>query len=59
MLELLVLGSGGSFVTPRRVSSGYVLTLGDGRRILIDAGGGTFEGLGRAASARPSSISCC
>jgi len=46
MTELLVLGSGGPFVNPRRASSGYVLTTDAGSRILMDAGGGTFERLG-------------
>ncbi|MDQ2761188.1 MAG: hypothetical protein M3Y17_12375 [Actinomycetota bacterium] len=59
MLELLVLGSGGPLANPRRASSGYVLTLDDGRRILIDAGGGTFERLGRAGVGAPSSIPGC
>jgi ribonuclease BN (tRNA processing enzyme) len=51
MTELLVLGSGGPFVNPRRASSGYVLTRDDGTRLLVDAGGGTFERLGRAGIA--------
>lgn len=46
-LALTVLGSGGPFVNPRRASSGYLLWC-DGRpRLLVDAGGGTFERLGR------------
>jgi len=48
MPEILVLGSGGPFANPRRASSSYVLTLSDGRRLLVDAGGGVFERLGRA-----------
>jgi ribonuclease BN (tRNA processing enzyme) len=51
MTEVLVLGSGGPFVNPRRASSGYVLTRDDGERVLVDAGGGTFERLGRAGIA--------
>ena len=43
-----MLGSGGPFANPRRASSSYVLTLSDGRRLLVDAGGGVFERLGRA-----------
>ncbi|MDT7618318.1 MAG: hypothetical protein QOF00_5765 [Pseudonocardiales bacterium] len=43
-----VLGSGGPFVNAHRASSGYLVQL-DGRpRLLVDAGGGTFERLGRA-----------
>jgi hypothetical protein len=46
-LAVTVLGSGGPFVNPRRASSSYLLWL-DGRpRILVDAGGGAFERLGR------------
>jgi ribonuclease BN (tRNA processing enzyme) len=48
MPELMVLGSGGPFVNPQRASSGYVLTSDDGSRLLMDAGGGAFERLGRA-----------
>jgi len=45
-LSVTVLGSGGPFSDPRRVSSGYLLSI-DGRpRILVDAGGGTFERIG-------------
>ncbi len=46
-LSLLVLGTGGPFVRPNRISSGYVLYVEDVARVLIDAGGGTFERLGR------------
>jgi ribonuclease BN (tRNA processing enzyme) len=46
--ELLVLGSGGPFINPGRASSAFILTTDDGRRILIDAGGGAFERMGQA-----------
>jgi ribonuclease BN (tRNA processing enzyme) len=47
-LDLLILGSGSPFATPRRVSSGYVV-LAEGRPLaLVDPGGGTFERLGRS-----------
>lgn len=45
--SLTVLGSGGPFATKRRVSSGYLLSLGGRPRILVDCGGGTFERVGR------------
>ncbi len=48
MTELLVLGSGGPLVNPRRASSGYVLSTDTGSRVLLDAGGGAFERLGRS-----------
>ncbi|HZE03670.1 MAG TPA: MBL fold metallo-hydrolase [Solirubrobacteraceae bacterium] len=47
-VELIVLGSGGPFINARRTSSCYMLHDGDGRRLLIDAGGGAFERFGRA-----------
>lgn len=46
-LSLTVLGSGGPIATRRRVSSGYLLSLGGRARILVDCGGGTFERIGR------------
>lgn len=45
--ELLILGTGGPFLRPHRVSSGYVLYLDGAARILIDPGGGSFERAGR------------
>ena len=46
-LALTVLGSGGPFTHPQRASAGYLVST-DGRpRLLVDAGGGTFERLGR------------
>lgn len=47
-LLLTVLGSGGPIADPHRVSSGYVLSLDGKARILVDAGGGIFERIGRA-----------
>lgn len=54
-LELLVLGSGGPFVNPRRASSAYVLSVDGQPRLLIDAGGGCFERMGRAG-VRPAAL---
>ncbi|GAC1568551.1 MAG: MBL fold metallo-hydrolase [Vulcanimicrobiaceae bacterium] len=48
-LSLTVLGSGGPIANRRRASSSYVVSIGGRARILVDAGGGTFERLGRAA----------
>lgn len=45
---LTVLGSGGPFVNPTRASSGYVVWVDRKPAILLDAGGGAFERLGRA-----------
>jgi ribonuclease BN (tRNA processing enzyme) len=46
--EIVVLGSGGPFANPTRASSGFVV-LDQGRPLaLVDAGGGTFERLGRS-----------
>jgi ribonuclease BN (tRNA processing enzyme) len=42
-----VLGSGGPIANARRVSSGYVVSIDGQARILVDAGGGTFERIGR------------
>ena len=47
-IELLVLGSGSPFANQRRVSSGYILRSEGTPPLLIDAGGGTFERLGRS-----------
>jgi len=47
-LAVTVLGSGGPMANPSRASAGYVVWV-DGRpSLLVDAGGGTFERLGRA-----------
>jgi ribonuclease BN (tRNA processing enzyme) len=43
-----VLGSGGPIASPRRVSAGYVLSIGGKPRLLVDAGGGSFERIGRS-----------
>ncbi|HXM07222.1 MAG TPA: MBL fold metallo-hydrolase [Candidatus Acidoferrum sp.] len=47
-LSLTVLGSGGPMAMRRRVSSGYVLSIDGKPRLLVDAGGGTFERIGRS-----------
>ncbi len=47
-LTLTVLGSGGPIANPRRASSGYLIALDGVARILVDAGGGVYERLGRA-----------
>lgn len=49
-LMLTVLGSGGPIANPRRASSGYLIALDGVARILVDAGGGTYERLGRAGT---------
>ena len=46
VLEVLVLGSGGPFASPRRASSGYLVGVSGGRRVLVDAGGGVLLRLG-------------
>src|SRR6266403_5025490 len=47
-LSITVLGSGGPIADPHRVSAGYVLSIDGKPRILLDAGGGTFERIGRS-----------
>ena len=47
-ISLLVLGSGGPVADDARASSGYVIRIGNKGRILIDAGGGTFQRFGAA-----------
>ncbi|MGI8721068.1 MAG: hypothetical protein ACR2JG_02440 [Geodermatophilaceae bacterium] len=47
-LELVVLGSGGPFVTARRTSASYVVLLGGRPLLLLDCGGGAFARLGQA-----------
>src|SRR5947208_4134538 len=47
-LTLSVLGSGVPNADPHRVSAGYVLSIDGKPRILLDAGGGTFERIGRS-----------
>jgi ribonuclease BN (tRNA processing enzyme) len=46
-LTLTVLGSGGPIATTKRVSAGYVLSIDGKPRLLVDAGGGSFERIGR------------
>jgi ribonuclease BN (tRNA processing enzyme) len=43
-----VLGSGGPVATKRRVSAGYVLSIDGKPRLLVDAGGGSLERIGRS-----------
>lgn len=47
-LELIVLGSGGPVADNTRASSGYLVKVSGRPRILVDAGGGTFQRLGQA-----------
>jgi ribonuclease BN (tRNA processing enzyme) len=47
-LSLIVLGSGGPIANPRRASAGYVLSIDGKPRLLVDAGGGSFERIGRS-----------
>jgi ribonuclease BN (tRNA processing enzyme) len=47
MMTFTVLGSGGPFANPRRASSSYLIALDGIPRIIVDAGGGAFERLGR------------
>jgi len=46
-LSVTILGSGGPTATTDRVSAGYLLSIDGKPRILLDAGGGTFERIGR------------
>jgi len=46
---ITILGSGGPFANATRASSGYVVWTEGRPAILLDAGGGAFERLGRAA----------
>lgn len=43
-----MLGSGGPIANPRRASAGYVLSIDGKPRLLVDAGGGSFERIGRS-----------
>jgi ribonuclease BN (tRNA processing enzyme) len=47
-LSVTVLGSGGPIADGRRCSSGYVVSVDGKARILVDAGGGVFERIGRS-----------
>ena len=47
-LSLTVLGSGGPIANAHRASSGYVVSIDGKARILVDAGGGIFERVGRS-----------
>ncbi len=46
--SLTVLGSGGPIADPKRTSAGYVLSIDGKPRLLVDAGGGSFERIGRS-----------
>lgn len=46
-MSVTVLGSGGPIADPHRVSAGYVVSIDGKPRILVDAGGGTFERIGQ------------
>jgi ribonuclease BN (tRNA processing enzyme) len=49
-LSVTVLGSGGPIANAHRASAGYLVSI-DGRvRILVDAGGGVYERLGRSGA---------
>ncbi len=43
-----MLGSGGPIARPGRISAGYVLSIDGQPRLLVDAGGGTFERIGQS-----------
>ncbi|HTC31427.1 MAG TPA: MBL fold metallo-hydrolase [Candidatus Acidoferrum sp.] len=45
-----MLGSGGPIANPRRASSGYLVSIDKRVRILVDAGGGVYERLGRSGA---------
>jgi ribonuclease BN (tRNA processing enzyme) len=47
-LSITVLGSGGPIANAHRASSGYVVSIDGKVRILVDAGGGIFERVGRS-----------
>ena len=47
-LSVTVLGSGGPIANPHRASAGYIVSVAGKPRILVDAGGGTFERIGRS-----------
>jgi ribonuclease BN (tRNA processing enzyme) len=50
MVTCTVLGSGGPFINSTRASSSYIVSIDSLARILVDAGGGAFERLGRAGT---------
>jgi ribonuclease BN (tRNA processing enzyme) len=47
-LSLRILGSGGPIANATRASSGYLVCVDDVPRVLVDAGGGIYERIGRA-----------
>jgi len=46
--SVTVLGSGGPIANAHRASAGYLVSIDGTPRILVDAGGGTFERIGRS-----------
>ncbi len=49
-LSVTVLGSGGPIANAHRASSGYLISIDKQARILVDAGGGIYQRLGRAGA---------
>ncbi len=49
-LSVMVLGSGGPVATNKRVSAGYLIFTDGTPRILMDAGGGVFQRLGKSGA---------
>lgn len=47
-LSVTVLGSGGPIANAKRASAGYLVSINKRPRILVDAGGGIFERIGRS-----------
>ena len=47
-LSVMVLGSGGPVATTKRVSAGYLIFTDGEPRILMDAGGGVFQRIGKS-----------
>ncbi len=49
-LSVMVLGSGGPVATSKRVSTGYLIFTDGTPRILMDAGGGVFQRIGKSGA---------
>ena len=49
-LSVMVLGSGGPVATSDRVSAGYLIFIDGQPRILMDAGGGVFQRIGKSGA---------
>lgn len=49
-LSVMVLGSGGPVATSKRVSAGYLIFTDGTPRILMDAGGGVFQRIGKSGA---------